>query len=678
MHRTLNRLFAGLMLSALAVAPAWSVDDAASASGELLLDAYQRGVQLSPQQKVELEQLLALPGHEGSVGTDEAGGPDDAGYVFIDSNEPDGPAFGWVTDDSGTWTEITALYGDDVYAGPFPIGFDFPFYGTDYSQFWLGSNGWISLVSQTSSYLSNYAIPNTANPNALIAPFWDDLNLNTGAPQVHYGNIGDSVLVIQYEDVQRFGGPTGAVLSFQVLLHQDGTILLQYNDISANFNLTSETIGIENADGTIGLQVSYNTDPVDYPADSLAIRIAQVPGDADVSGQVTDFDTGLPIADAIVTIAFHSDTTDAGGDYAITGLFPGTNDVTIWAPGYNQLSTTVDLVSGQNTADFQLVSTANAAFYDDFETDTGFWITYTVAPDSLVDWERGTPGGGTYSPVPASAHSGSNVYATRLAEEHRASAQDYLELDLPMSAGPAATLTYWQWMELFSPWDGYNVEITTDDGATWVPLQPVGGYPVDPVTNLFDADGNTQPGFAGEPEMWEQVDFSLAAYAGQTFRIRFHLGTSSVVNKYGVAIDDIAFYGVTGPGGLEGTVTDAGTGDPLVNARVQVRLAGQQDLWIETRTNALGQYTFILPIDTYDVTCVAAGYETQTATDVALIEDSTTTVDFAMVVQSVTVPVTGTVVAVEDGVTPAPNAIVHLLELDVTDTTDAAGAFDLG
>ncbi|MEI6850205.1 MAG: hypothetical protein WCK29_04145 [archaeon] len=56
----------------------------------------------------------------------------------------------------GVPVTLTATYGmvglpvnitDDGVEGPFPIGFEFSFFGTKYTQFYIGANGWISFTS---------------------------------------------------------------------------------------------------------------------------------------------------------------------------------------------------------------------------------------------------------------------------------------------------------------------------------------------------------------------------------------------------------------------------------------------------------------------------------------------------------------------------------------------------
>jgi hypothetical protein len=62
-----------------------------------------------------------------------SGGPDQFGYIFLDSNEPGGPAYAW-EEISATGTLVTGWTSyDDGYAGPIPTGFPFNYYGNTYT-----------------------------------------------------------------------------------------------------------------------------------------------------------------------------------------------------------------------------------------------------------------------------------------------------------------------------------------------------------------------------------------------------------------------------------------------------------------------------------------------------------------------------------------------------------------
>ena len=66
--------------------------------------------------------------------------------------------------------------GDDQVSGALPLGFNFDFYGNNYSQFYISSNGFITFSpSFNSGCCSGQFIPNAANPNNLIAAVWTDL-----------------------------------------------------------------------------------------------------------------------------------------------------------------------------------------------------------------------------------------------------------------------------------------------------------------------------------------------------------------------------------------------------------------------------------------------------------------------------------------------------------------------
>jgi len=183
----------------------------------------------------------------------DSGGPDIFGYSWIDSDDPNGPTYSW-KDITSIGTPIAGL-GDDTNLNPIPIGFNFEFYGTTFNSFRFCTNGFISFTSTATSYTNNPIPTGTSEPHNLIAPFWDDLNFNDGG-DAYYRSTGDS-LIISYVNVAHYstGDPLGPY-TFQMILLANGKIIFQYQDINDPNN--SATIGIQNAAGTIGLQIAYN------------------------------------------------------------------------------------------------------------------------------------------------------------------------------------------------------------------------------------------------------------------------------------------------------------------------------------------------------------------------------------------------------------------------------------
>ena len=78
-----------------------------------------------------------------------------------------------------TGTPITL--SDDDMQGPFSIGFTFQFYGNNYTDFYVGSNGWIGFSSVMNTSLSAMPIPDSAGyvPRDCIMLSWEDLNPST-------------------------------------------------------------------------------------------------------------------------------------------------------------------------------------------------------------------------------------------------------------------------------------------------------------------------------------------------------------------------------------------------------------------------------------------------------------------------------------------------------------------
>ena len=123
-------------------------------------------------------------------------------------------------------------------------------------------------------------------------------------------------------------------------------------------------------------------------------------------------------------------------------------------------------------------------------------------------------------------------------------------------------------------------------------------------------------------------------------------------------------------GTLEGTVTDSVTHAPISGATVQVTPLGAS-----TTTGPNGHYSLTLPVDTYDVTASAFGYQSQTATGVAVTDGGDTVQDFALVAAA-SHTVSGHVRDADGN--PLANATVTVLGTPIPSaTTDATGAYSI-
>jgi len=214
-----------------------------------------------------VERAKGSADFEFGVSPDGAGGPDAFGYRWIDSDEPGGPTFNWV-EVSSIGTELTGFAPDrDDGVATIALPWSFPLYGNFYSSMNVVTNGFMNFGA-TSTAFTNGAIPSTTAPNNAIYPFWDDLDLRTSGKVYYYNDVPNSRFIVQYEKAPRYGTTAVDTLTFQIILKPSGEIMVQYLRVVGTV-LNSGTIGIENAAGTVALQVVYNAA---YVHNNLATR----------------------------------------------------------------------------------------------------------------------------------------------------------------------------------------------------------------------------------------------------------------------------------------------------------------------------------------------------------------------------------------------------------------------
>ncbi len=201
------------------------------------------------------------------------GGPDNFGYEWIDSDADNGPAYEWndisSTGTAATWT-AAGTYDelDEGIAGPYDLGFNYKFYGQEYSQVYFSTNGFITFESFSGSVFSNDAIPDSEAPNALIAAVWDDLDGGDGGT-VYYQQF-DNKFVVQYDSWPEYSD--SGEFTFQIVIFKNGNVMIYYNSVTGD--LTGSTVGIEDHNGTDGLQVVNNAA---YLSNNKALKFSAEP-----------------------------------------------------------------------------------------------------------------------------------------------------------------------------------------------------------------------------------------------------------------------------------------------------------------------------------------------------------------------------------------------------------------
>jgi len=208
----------------------------------------------------------------GDASSDDPVGPDAYGYYAYDNTDTDyeqAPTYDWVEIDprfGGSGTSVglddTAYERDDTKILDLP--FTFTYYGQDYDQIAVCSNGWIAMGTTTLVHWRNWSIPSAGSPDAMIAPFWDDL-VQSGDNQVYsWHDEANHRFIVQWS---RMANRHGGQQNIEVILADplvyptatgDGEILFQYEAVTNNDSSRGyATTGIQNLDGTDGVLYTY-------------------------------------------------------------------------------------------------------------------------------------------------------------------------------------------------------------------------------------------------------------------------------------------------------------------------------------------------------------------------------------------------------------------------------------
>ena len=288
----------------------------------------------------------------GNVTTSDPLGPDPYGYYIYDESDTDydlAPSYSWV--------EIVPSLGGDGYqldlndngnnqddVTTIDLPFTFTFYGEDYDEVSVCSNGWISFGETDLESFRNYPIPGTGGPSPMVAVFWDDLE--DGDAYAFYDEENDS-FIIEWYNYDTYYANTNE--EFQIILFNTGSqtptgddeMLLQYRDFGntsvgsypvGNYNGAVihgqyASVGIEDHTGLVGLEYTFNDE---YPSAAaelsdqsalfITTRTSSLYAQPQISVSDTDFDLYVDadnLSDEILSIT-NSGEPDSYLTYEVT------------------------------------------------------------------------------------------------------------------------------------------------------------------------------------------------------------------------------------------------------------------------------------------------------------------------------------------------------------------------
>ncbi len=191
-------------------------------------------------------------------------------YDDTDTNYTQSPNFDWVELDpvfGGSGGTEYKLDDDDHVNVDLP--FEFKYFDQIYNEITISSNGWTSFIPCNIDYFYNYTIPMAMGPKALLAPFWDDLEvINNDSIRVYTKHDEDNGRFIIEWSRALNGFDETTEETFAIHLYDqtamptesgDGVIEFHYLDVAdIDADKNYATVGIEDHTKNEGIQYVFN------------------------------------------------------------------------------------------------------------------------------------------------------------------------------------------------------------------------------------------------------------------------------------------------------------------------------------------------------------------------------------------------------------------------------------
>lgn len=161
---------------------------------------------------------------------------------------------------SGTPTIIWNSYIDDGMSAAINLPFSFNYFGQNITRFYVSTNGYIELQTNSGTASFPQTFPDAGTPNNVIAFAWEDLvvdpSTNAGAYVRYFvnGSTPNRVVVIEYFNLRFLGGTGGQNVTGQIKLYEsDNHIEVAAATVNDNNSFYTKTMGIENNTGLLAL-----------------------------------------------------------------------------------------------------------------------------------------------------------------------------------------------------------------------------------------------------------------------------------------------------------------------------------------------------------------------------------------------------------------------------------------
>jgi len=259
-------------------------------------------------------------------------------YQAVQKKYNDGVTYEWIDIvDTGVKLESMDLTNYDNFWNKVALPWEFNYYGNVVDTMYVGYCGLISFSEQEEAYTrGGIYVPSTDGPDNIMALMfgfiYNDL-MNDKKAGIYYKEFDDEVVVTYQSFTDGFGMST-APSSFQVIIRKDGSFKFQYKYPEGEFSMNSSLsgIGIENIDGTDGINIAHNSTYIDestaiefYPFEKQILA----PNESATHNFIVDA-TNLFADDYVETVTVLNNTVANGMfDVPFNITVTGESDVTI-------------------------------------------------------------------------------------------------------------------------------------------------------------------------------------------------------------------------------------------------------------------------------------------------------------------------------------------------------------
>ncbi len=198
----------------------------------------------------------------GQVTSRDPIGPDAYGYYCYDNTDSSSltqPNYAWIEIDAVNWPRVTL---DDEQVATILLPFPVKYYGQTYGQLTICDNGFVTMGETDWPNFYNGPIPAPQNPEAMIAPFWDDFSQSPLRVYYFHDTVAGKFIVGWRNAFDRDNNYTQ---TFEIIFldeavfptrTDDNEIFFQYNNIR---NTGSMSVGICSPDRRDGICYTFNS-----------------------------------------------------------------------------------------------------------------------------------------------------------------------------------------------------------------------------------------------------------------------------------------------------------------------------------------------------------------------------------------------------------------------------------